>query len=533
MIAIAISPWARSSDRQRIPGRYRAAVTAATNPPATNPAAADLLARWAEIEDLGAASSLLGWDQETHMPPAGAEGRGRVLGTLAGIAHQRLCAPELLDAIDRSEESADDDVTVGQAREARRLVQRARRVPEDLTRALAEATSRALGVWRAAREADDFAVFADDLERVLHLTRERAAALADGGNHYDALLDEYETGATAARLDELFAGLRADLVPLLRAVATSGVSVDESAARGTFPVDAQRGLGLEVTAAMGFDFDAGRLDASAHPFCSSLNDRDVRLTWRWDETDFRPALLGMMHEAGHGLYEQGLPQQWRRTPLGSAVSLGVHESQSRLWENLVGRSLPFWRWALPRFGAAFPAHPQTTAEAVWRSLNVVAPSLIRVEADEVTYNLHVLARFELEKALVGGDLAVDDLPGAWADTYAELLGIRPQTAAEGVLQDIHWSMGAFGYFPTYTIGNLVAAQLFEAATAELGDLDAAFEAGEFGGLLDWLRRNVHSEGRRRLPDELVDHATGRPLSSAPFVARVRSICEQQYGITAA
>lgn len=508
-------------------------MTATAAAPETTPTDR-LLALWAEIEDLGAASSLAAWDQETCMPPGGAEGRAGVLAALAGVLHQKLCAPELLDAIDAVDAATgDDEVARAQAREARRAVMRARSVPEDLTRALAAATSRALTTWREAREADDFSIFRDDLATVLALTRERGAALGgDAASAYDALLDEYETGATTVRLDELFSGLRAELVPIMQAVADSGVTVDESAAHGSFPVDAQRELGLAVARAMGFDFDAGRLDAAAHPFCSGMNPRDVRLTWRWDETDFRPALLGIMHETGHGLYEQGLPPRWRRTPIGGAVSLGVHESQSRLWENLVGRSRPFWRWALPRFHDTFPAVERRTADDIWRSLNVVSPSLIRVEADEVTYNLHVIARFELEKALVGGDLDVDDLPAAWADTYEDLLGVRPTIAADGVLQDIHWSMGAFGYFPTYTIGNLVAAQLFEAATTAIGagDLEASFAAGEFGGLLDWLRANVHDAASLHLPDDLVSRATGRPLAPDAFLARVRSICAQQYGV---
>ncbi|MCC7078510.1 MAG: carboxypeptidase M32 [Acidimicrobiia bacterium] len=489
---------------------------------------------WGEVADIGTAAALLGWDQETHMPAGGAAGRASVMATLAGIAHAKLTSPELADAIDAVEDEAGDDpVGLAQAREARREHERAAKIPEDLARALAETTSRALVSWQNARAADDFGVFRDDLAEVIRLTRERADALTDGaGNPYDALLDEYEPGITEQSVAQLFEGLTPALSALVKAVAASGVAVDESPARGEFPSARQMELGIDVATKMGFDFDSGRIDKSAHPFCSSMNPGDVRLTWRWDETDFRPALLGVMHEAGHGLYEQGLPPELARTPIGGAVSLGVHESQSRLWENLVGRSRAFWSWAVDPVRHAFPDHPPFAVEDMWRALHVVRPSLIRVEADEVTYNLHIAARFEIERRLVRGDVTVDELPAVWDDTYEDLLGIRPQSAADGVLQDIHWSMGAFGYFPTYTIGNLVASQLYEAARAELGDFESAFEEGEFSPLLDWLRDRVHRHGSRYLPDELVDRATGHPLSPEPFLTHVRRICEDNYGVTA-
>ncbi|MCE7885150.1 MAG: carboxypeptidase M32 [Actinobacteria bacterium ATB1] len=486
---------------------------------------------WAEISDIGTAASLLAWDQETHMPAAGAVGRAPVMATIAGLTHSRLTSPELAEVIEAVEESAGDDpVLLAQAREARRHHERAVKVPEALARAIAETSSRALMSWQQARAEDDFALFRDDLAEIIRLTVERAEALADGGNPYDALLDEYEPGTSENSVAALFSDLTPELSDLVKAVAESGVDVDESPAYGEFPERAQRDLGIAVATRMGFDFDAGRLDRSAHPFCTSMNPRDVRLTWRWDENDFRPALLGVMHEAGHGLYEQGLPGEWHRTPIGGSVSLGVHESQSRLWENLVGRSRAFWRWAIEPFRLVFPDHPEFAVEDIWRALHVVEPSLIRVEADEVTYNLHVAVRFEIERRLIRGDLDVDDLPGVWDDTYDDLLGVRASSAAEGVLQDIHWSMGAFGYFPTYTIGNLVASQLYDAASAEAGPFDDAFENGDLSGLLAWLRSRVHAHGSRWLPDELVDRASARPLTSASFLSHVRRICEDNYGV---
>jgi len=489
---------------------------------------------WAEIHDLGVAAAMLSWDQETYMPPGGAPARGEVLATLAAAQHQRLCASEFSDAVDALEDgSGDDPVLIAQAREARRGIDKARRVPEDLARALAAATSAALVVWRQAREDEDFAVFENALGEVVKLTRERAHCLCGAGRPYDALLDDYERGATTDRLSDMFADLRRELVPLLRAVGESGVDPDETPVLGRFPSDAQRALGTRVAGQMGFDFGAGRLDPTEHPFCSGMDRRDVRITWRWDEGDFRPALFGIMHETGHGLYEQGLPEQWRRTPLGSAASLGIHESQSRLWENLVGRSRAFWRWGASQVHEILNVAADVSGDDLWHAVNVVRPSLVRVEADEVSYNLHVIARFELEQALIEGDLGLADLPGAWDETYHYLLGLRPRRASEGVLQDIHWAMGAFGYFPTYTIGNLVAAQIHEAALSEIGSLEEAVSDGDFAPLSGWLREKVHSQGSRWLPDELVDRATGRPLESTAFVEHVKRVCADHYGVVRA
>jgi carboxypeptidase Taq len=330
----------------------------------------------------------------------------------------------------------------------------------------------------------------------------------------------------------LLGSLRDELSPIVKAVKDSGVEIDETPARGRFPGDAQERFGTEVAEAIGYDFDAGRLDESAHPFTSGFGVHDVRITWRWEEDDFRPGLFGVMHETGHALYEQGLPSELEGTPAGGAVSLGIHESQSRLWENLVGRSRSFWEWALPRFHQAFPDHAAVTLDALMPSLHTVRPSLIRVEADEVTYNLHVVARFEIERALFAGEVEVPDLPELWDETYEQLLGVRAPSAADGVLQDIHWAMGGFGYFPTYTLGNLVNAQLFEAAQRDLGDLDLQFGNGEFAPLLGWLRDRIHRHGSRFGANELIEQSTGAPLSTAPFLAHVRRIVSDTYGVAA-
>ncbi len=486
---------------------------------------------WGEIRDLQATQELLEWDQETFMPPAGAAARGRMLSTLAGLKHQRLTAPELAEALavcaDGEPEGSE---LAAQVRVARLDVDRATRLPEAYFRALAGAQVEGLEAWRRARQEVDFGLFVPQLETLVRLKREEAAALAPDGNAYDALLHNFEPGARETALVPLFADLRRALAPLVRAVVESGADVDEAPIRGRFPLERQRRFGRQLAAAIGFDFEAGRLDVSTHPFCIGIDPGDVRMTWRGEEDDFRSALFGVLHESGHGLYEQGLPAGQQRTPLGAAVSLGIHESQSRLWENHVGRSRGFWRWALPRFREAFPEASAAEVDGLWPLLHTVKPSLIRVEADEATYNLHIAIRFEIERAIFAGGLEPADLPAAWDDLYEEVLGLRPGDAAEGVLQDIHWSQGSFGYFPTYTLGTLAAAQLFAAAGRELGDLEEAFARGELRPLLDWLRQNIHRHGSRYTAGELIERATGRPLAADDLLAYLRQTTAEVYGV---
>jgi carboxypeptidase Taq len=488
---------------------------------------------WREIRDLEAARQLLEWDQETCMPPLGAEARARVLGTLAGVDHERLTAPALAEAVAEVAAGAlPGDEWEAQAREAQRRIRRATALPRRLAEELAEAASAGLAAWQEARRRCDYAPFAAPLARLLALKREQAACLAGDGDPYDALLDEYEPGATTKDLLPLFAALRGRLVPLVRAVVEGGQPVDETPLRGRFPIEAQRLLGTFVAGEIGFDWRAGRLDRSTHPFCAGIDRRDVRLTWRGQEEDLRQALMGVLHEMGHGLYDQGLPAQWDGTPLGEPASTGVHESQSRLWEILVGRGRPFWRWLLPHVRHAFPGHAPEL-DRLWAALHAIRPTLIRVEADEATYNLHVLVRFELERELFAGRLEVAELPGAWDDLYEEVLGVRPGNVVEGVLQDLHWAAGYFGYFPTYALGTLAAVQLFGAARAAIGDLDAQLEHGEFLPLLSWLREHVHRHGSRYPPRELLARACGAPLSAEPFLAYLEAVAAEVYGIVAA
>jgi carboxypeptidase Taq len=496
------------------------------------PAAERLFALWREIVDLSRIGSLVGWDQETYLPPGGRDGRAQQLATLAGIHHAKITSRELADAIDAAADAAEPgSVLEAHVREARRVVDRAARVPAELAKALASAKSRGLPAWQSARKEADWALFAPNLEELVRLRREEAAAIDSSARTYDVMLDEYEPHATEAQIASVFDDLRAELSPLVQAAADSGRMVDETPAAGCFPAEKQRALGVELAKVMGFDFDAGRLDQAAHPFCTTIDRRDVRLTWRYEEDDFRPALFGILHEAGHGLYEQGLPLELAGTPIGEAASMGVHESQSRLWENIVGRSRAFWRFALPVARETLGLANGPELDALWPALNTCRPSLIRVEADEATYNLHVIVRFDLERRLFGGELEVADLPAAWDDAYEECLGVRAPDVSTGVLQDIHWSMGAFGYFPTYALGNLMAAQLYASAERELGPQEEAFATGEVGPLLGWLRENVHRHGTRYPAAELIERATGAPLSPDSLLRRLRGLVEEVYGVS--
>lgn len=501
---------------------------------ADNPAVDSFLAKWADVNAIGNAAAVLGWDQQTQMPPKGAAARDQALSVLAGLQHDKLTDPALVEALDEAEASiAGDDVMAVQIREARRDVLRASAIPGDLARRIAEVQSRAFGVWQSAKADDDFATFEPALAEVIELTKEEAAALVAAGiasKPYDALLDAYEPGSTEDELAPLLGDLRDELAPLVQAVADGDVEVDESPAQGVFAESDQRSFGAMVARALGYDFDAGRLDVAAHPFTTSFGDGDVRITWRSEGDDFRSGLFGIMHEAGHAMYEQGLPAEYANTPVGRYVSLGIHESQSRLWENQVGRSKEFWTWALPKFQEQFPDKADVTVDAMFRALHTVTPSLIRVEADEATYNLHIVARFELERQIIAGDVAVRDLPELWASTYQDLLGIRPERVSDGVMQDIHWAVGSFGYFPTYTLGNLIAAQLFDAAGNAIDDLGGKIASGDFAPLLDWLRTNVHQVGRLLTADEIVEKATGAPLSSRPFLDYLTAVTKDVYGI---
>lgn len=498
------------------------------------PAAYDALCRHgAETFLLTSAAAILSWDQETGMPPGGADQRADQLALLARLAHERTVDPRVAGWLAACEDDAgllQDPAAAANVRGFRRDHDRAMRLPPGLVAELAALESRAQVEWAAARPANDFARFLPWLERMVALQRQKADCLRrDGMSRWDALADLYEPGMRAAAIRELFGPLRQRLVALRQRL-DLGRRPDDSIGRLEFPLERQRALVRAVLEALGFDFTRGRLDVSAHPFCTGAFG-DVRLTTRFGPANVLDALGSTMHEGGHGLYEQGLDSRCRGTPLGEAVSLGIHESQSRLFENHVGRSRAFWHWCRPllreHLGPAVEPH---AADDLWRSANVVEPGLIRVEADEATYDLHVMIRFELETALLAGDLEARELPAQWNRLYADYLGVTVPDDRRGCLQDVHWSCGLFGYFPTYTLGNLYAAQFAAAARHALGDLDAMLARGEFAPLLGWLRQHVHRHGRRFEPGELCRLATGAPLSSQPFLDYLEAKFAAVYGL---
>ena len=484
-----------------------------------------------EASDLHGAAALMGWDQETYMPPKGAATRGRQLATISGLIHERLTSDEMRGALGEARTeflAPDQEVNV---REIARDSDRAVKIPVTLVKALAETSSAAIGVWIKARQENDFPAFAPWVARLIDLQREVAEAVGYEDEPYDALLDEYEPGATTKETAAVFDSIRAPLVDLVQRIGSSGVAPRTDFLERNYPIDDQRRMGVTAAERMGFDFEAGRLDISPHPFCTHLGVHDVRLTTRYSETLPMQSFYGVIHEAGHGLYEQGHDPAHEGTPRGASVSLGIHESQSRLWENMVGRSRAFWRYFYPDFSAIFPDNAaDVSEEEVYAAVNEVKPSLIRVEADEITYNLHILLRFEIERGLFTDEYAPGDLPAVWNEKMKAFLGIEPPDDKDGVLQDIHWSHGSFGYFPTYTLGNLYAAQFYRAAEGDMPDLTDQIARGELLPLRDWLRDNIHLPGMTYRAGELVEHVTGEPLTADCFLSYVRAKYASLYSL---
>jgi carboxypeptidase Taq len=494
-----------------------------------------LCAHTRETTLLESAKELLEWDERTYLPPAAGDYRAEQITYLSGLIHARQTDPRVGDWLSELQGSplADDPHSDAGAtiRELRRQYDRRIRVPQRLVEDLARASVLGQQSWVKARQADQFDGFVPQLETILRLKREEAAALGIGECPYDALLDEFEPGASTGDVTTILDGLREELVPLVAEITHSRRAPSTDVLRRRFPVAAQEAFGRSAAQAIGFDFRRGRLDVTHHPFCAGMGPHDCRITTRYDERFFPSAFFGILHEAGHGIYEQGQRAEQYGLPPGSYVSLGIHESQSRLWENLVGRSRGFWEHFLPLAQEAFPAAlGSVSLDEFYQAINHVEPSLIRVEADEATYNLHIIVRFELEQALVNDTLAISDLPQAWRDKYQKYLGIEPQNDAGGVLQDVHWSAGLIGYFPTYSLGNLYAAQLFEAAARELDSLEAMFANGDFAPLGDWLRAQIHEPGQRYSASQLVKKVTGQALSHRPLLDHLHGKLRPIYGI---
>jgi carboxypeptidase Taq len=486
----------------------------------------ELLRRLGEIADLNRVSSLLAWDRETKMPPLGAAARAEQSATLARLAHDLGSAPELgalLDELQELEDSHErDSFEASVVRVARRDYEKERRIPGELRAEMTRAASLGHRAWLEARAAADFEILRPHLERRIALTHEYVACHEPFDDPYDVLLDDHERGMRTADVAAVFGRLKEELVPLVSGIEDS---VDDSCLHGDFPPELQRAFSLAVLSSWGMDDRAWRLDDTVHPFEVATSESDIRLTTRF-AGDNLIGVLSCFHEFGHGLYDSQIDHRYARTPLYEGASSGFHESQSRLWENVVGRRLSTWRFFYPRLQEAFPTQlGNVPLGAFHRALNQVRPSVIRIDADEVTYPLHIILRFELEREMLAGGVAPIDLPDAFAEKLQEYLGVEPVGVVDGVLQDVHWSDSNFGYFPTYAIGNVIAVQLWERALEDLPDLDEDFERGEFGSLREWLRQHVHHWGRALEPPELLERAVGGPLDADPYLAYLRSNVE--------
>jgi carboxypeptidase Taq len=477
--------------------------------------------RLAEITDLHKTGSLLFWDQRTKMPPAGAEARAEVLATVGRIAHQKFVDPELgrlLDELRPVEDDLDpESFEASLIRVARHDFEKALRVPPDLTAEIRRAGALGLKFWHEARQKKDFSLLQSALERNLELKHRYVECFPRGAETYDTLLDDYEQGMTTAEVRAVFDELKSELLPLVREASSTSAPTQQY----ELPREDQERFARSVLDRLGFDESSWRLDETAHPFMSSAGHGDIRLTTRWESG--MNWLFGAIHEFGHGVYEHDIDPSLARTPLGTGVSLGLHESQSRTWENLVGRSRPFWRYFYPQLQEAFPAEFGSMAEDdFYRSVNHVEPSLIRVDADEVTYNFHIILRFELEQELIDGRVQVGEMPEWFNAKMEEYLGIRPPNDALGVLQDMHWAGGSMGYFPTYALGNVMSVQIFNRARADLPDLDEQFARGEFTPLREWFRDNLYVHGRKFTPPETLKKASGSRLDAGPYVQYLKS-----------
>jgi carboxypeptidase Taq len=487
-----------------------------------------------EVADLGSAAALLGWDQQTYMPIAGGEARGQQLATIGKIAHQKATSEEvgrLLEDLKKefsgADAASDEAATV---RVAARDYDKAVRVPSEFVAEQAIVTAKAFEAWAEAKSKSDFSIFRPHLEKVVELVKKYISFFPPAEHPYDTLLDDYEPGMKTADVRAIFDGLRPKQVELIRAI-TARPQVNDKFLHKKYNEQKLWDFSAEVTRNFGYDWNRGRMDKAPHPFETSFSVNDVRITNRFEAGSPLATLFSAMHEAGHAMYEQGINPAYDRTSLAHGTSLAVHESQSRMWENLVGRSLPFWELIYPRLKKAFPSQLDGVGlKNFHKAINKVEPSLIRVNADEATYNLHIMLRLELEIAMVEGKVAIKDLPEIWNTKMKDYLGVTPPNDAQGVLQDIHWSYGSIGYFSTYALGNLVSAQLWEKINKDIRDLDDQIRAGKFDALLGWLRQNVHKHGRKYDPQDLVQRVTGSRITPEPYVRYLTAKYSEVYGL---
>ena len=488
--------------------------------------------RLGEVEDIGRAASVLSWDQQVNMPPGGNEARGQQLATLSKIAQEKFISDEvgrLIDDLKQELNGADSD-EAALVRVASRNYEKARRVSPAFIAEQAIVTSKAFEAWVEARSKSDFSIFQPHLEKVVELVHKYISFFPPGDHPYDTLLDDYEPGMKTADVQAIFDGLRPKQVKLIKAIASSKQVKDDFLFK-KYNEKKLMDFGEQVITRFGYDWTRGRQDKAPHPFETTFSVNDVRITTRYEADNPMAMLFSTMHEAGHAMYEQGISSSYERTPLANGTSLAVHESQSRMWENLVGRSLPFWEHYYPLLKKTFSSQLDgVSLKSFYKAINKVEPSLIRVNADEATYNLHIMLRLELEIGMVEGTLAVKDLPEIWNTKMQEYLGVTPPDDARGVLQDIHWSGGAIGYFSTYALGNLVSAQLWEKIRKDIRNLDDQIRKGDFSELLAWLRKNIHQHGQKYEPQQLVEKVTGSRISPQPYVRYLTKKYSEIYGL---
>ncbi len=504
----------------------------------TSTAYQELITHAKEVHLLAGTTSILGWDQEVFMPQGGVDYRAEQMAQLARIQHEKTVDPRVNDLLQECE--GDSKLTgdplspsAVNTRELRRDYDRKTRLPASLVEEEAKLASLAQHTWADARKEKDFPRFAPLLEQIVDLLRRKAECYgwAEDGEAWDALAEDYEPGCTAEDVDRVFTPLCERLRTLLEEIAGASQAPSNAFNETKLPIDQQSKFMSFVSEAIGFDYSRGRLDVSTHPFTSGSHCNDVRITTRFSESNVNDALGSTMHEVGHGMYEQGLLTEHIGSPMGESVSLGIHESQSRMWENQVGRSREFWTWCAPKLKSYFGnACDSLTIDDIYGGANIVKPDFIRVEADEATYNMHIVVRFQIERAILRGDLEVKDIPDVWNAKYKEYLGIDVPNDAKGCLQDIHWSMAAMGYFPTYTLGNLYCAQFFEKALEDMPDLHEQFARGEFDSLKKWLNVNIHQHGRRYRAADLCQHVTGKPLTADPLMRHLEGKLKPLYGI---
>ncbi len=488
-----------------------------------------------ELAHLQATLAVLQWDQEVHMPPKGAQTRANALSLLAGLTHEKFLSLNNNNLLDTLKKDLDNnslsDSEAAVVREVWHDYKRQKKLPTKLVTEFFQTTSAAIPLWVEARKKSDFQIFLPILKKIIDVKQREAKLVGYKDSPYTALLDEFEPHMTTQEVEVVLNNLKDFLIPFIKKIKQSKTKVDPSILLGRFPIAKQQHLNQEIAQTIGFDFEAGRVDTSTHPFATGFHPHDVRITTRYDEKNLFYSLASVTHEVGHAMYEQGLPVEYFGTPLGQAISLGIHESQSRMWENQVGLSKPFWDYFYPKLQKVFPKPFKTLPlEEFYRAINYVQPSLIRTESDEVTYNLHIILRFEIEKGLIEGTIQAEDLSRIWNAKMKDYFGITVPDDAHGVLQDIHWSHGSFGYFPTYSLGNLYAAQFFATAKKELPDLDTEFAKGEFAKLKNWLQKNIHAHGRYYTASQLVQHVTAEPLHSRYFIDYISAKYSEIYDL---